>query len=84
MGRDSTGRGQHVEPRTPQKSSELLTEVYRAVLSLSLDGRADPKSYQLSIVAPTLQAAHGIFQVASARIFSTALQDQSNGDSDDN
>jgi hypothetical protein len=60
---------------------ELPIEVYRAVLMLSSGIREDLSSSQLSIVAPTLQAARGIYQEVYAYISTTASPDQSSTES---
>lgn len=66
--------------RLSRRASEVLrTELYHAELSLSFVTEGVPRLYRLSIEAPTLLAASGILQAGSARIFATALRDQSNG-----
>lgn len=75
MDRDSMETEQPVAKPTPSKSSVLPTEHFHVELSLSFVGRDGPKLYQLSIEAPTLKDAHGIFLGGSARIFDIASQD---------
>lgn len=77
----STVTAQPVVMRTPRRSSESHIELYLAVRLSSLDGKEGLPESQLSIVVPTLQAARGIFQAASAYILNTASLAQSNGES---
>lgn len=70
-----------VDLPTLPKSSELPTEVYHVVLSLSLDGKEESPPFQLSIGVPTFRVGRGIFQVASAYILNIASLDRLSGDS---
>ena len=80
MAQDSTDIEQLADRLSQLASEASLTEPFRAELSLSFGTAVEPKSYRLSIEAPTYRAVRSILQGASASLFATASQDQSSGD----
>lgn len=69
-----------VDNSTPKQSSVLPTELCPVELKLSLGGKEGEFKLESLIVAPTYQAALGIFREVSAYISSIALRVQSNGE----